>query len=259
MRICVVLLFVGISWLGWAGTPPPSQTEIPNWFFHPEFNEYVGVSIPSEDASVRWNSALVSAMVSYEAHKAHRRDVSSATMQSRDTFEEHRMSQSSVKDTVSYRILRQFVNRNGELFLALEIRPGREVVQLDFEEQQHLYRAKGVSSYQHKGVVKWKSGEVCYLLNYASGAGTTECVVTLHGASRSTSAVRVRPMQYGTTELNSTEQFGWQYDASPSLHVAYMQAMCMLTANGVIFHGPVSLVDNRLIIHCPVYQTANYE
>lgn len=259
MRTCLVLFFVGLSWLGWAGSPRSSQVEIPDWFFHPDFNEYVGVSIPSQDASERWSSALASAMVSYAAHQAHRRDVSLATMQTRNAFEERRVSRASIKDTVSYRILRRFVNRNGELFLALEVCPGREVVQLDFEDQQQLYQTPGTSCYEREGIVGWKSGECDYLLNYAYGDGMEAYTVTLRRASRSPSTCRVGPMEYGTMSLNSTEQFGWRYDASPSLHVAYMQALCVLMANGITWHGPVSFVDNQLIIHCSVYQTANYE
>lgn len=260
MRIGLVLFFVGLSWLGWTKTPHPSQVEIPDWFFHPDSNEYVGVSIPSENASERWSSALASAITNYAAHKAHQKDITSSRVQNQTTFKEWRESRTSVKDTVSYRILRWLVNRNGELFLALNVCSGKDIVQLDFREQQQLHQDGSGSYYRREGVVEWKSGEVGYLLNYAFEDGKTECTVMMHhGASQSSSSVHIEPMQYGTMSLNSTERFGWQYDASPSLHVAYMQAMCVLMANGHIVHGPVSFVDNRLIIHCSVYQTADYE
>lgn len=158
------------------------------------------------------------------------------------------MSRVTLKDTVSYRVLRQYVNRNGELFLALEFLPGEQPLELNFEETQLLRQSEDGSCYQGSGVVGCSFLKQHYMLNYTMPDGT--CRIWFHPGENSWESSQ--PVTYCMSCLNSTEKFGWQYDTSQSLHVAYMQALCTLMANGLTFDDSLSLMDNRLIVHYPL-------
>lgn len=228
------------------------RMQIPDWFLFPYENEYVGVSLPSPEPEERICFALISALISYEARLPRSSAMNRCTEKAGDgIYRDIQKGAQEIGDNISFRIVRQFVNENGELFVALQIIP-------DSSEHLHLVVEKIKTLRKDDKVTLWECGEFIECsypeleYNFSRREKNQEVQGSIMMVYKNQDIYRdlkELPKLHYADIKNSTEEFGWYYECKDSLHVAYMRALYSLILEGVALKYPASLIDNRLIFY----------
>lgn len=215
-------------------------SQIPDWFLVPKENECVGVSFPSADPSERTVSALISALIAFEAQTQR-----SSTVNPLVTKDER-----IIQTPISYHIVRQFVNDNGELFIALQAsHDGADSLQVSLSKES-VYNVGA-------DVAKWECTEMIEYMHAGVEYGFYR-IETEHGVKgiiEMKQGERVAHFTLNDCRANypnkrqSMLELSWQYTCEESLHAAYMRALCMFIVSGIKPQYPASIVNNKLIFH----------
>lgn len=95
-----------------------SQSRIPECFFNHSHDEYVGVSYPTDDASIQKSSAIAVAALSYYVNWSDKvENVGSIT----NVDSDESMTMVSSEGNFNIKITNEFLNENGELFVSIKI------------------------------------------------------------------------------------------------------------------------------------------
>lgn len=101
------------------------QSIVPDWFLYPEPNEYVGVSLPSDDPQVQKYSALIAALTSWFARNPHKQQMPEnravLTENIGNQYQERVKYTSKEQENLDFQIVKSHVNTQGELFLSVKI------------------------------------------------------------------------------------------------------------------------------------------
>lgn len=227
------------------------RIQIPEWFLDPYENEYVGVSVSSSSPAERMCSALISALLAYEAQISRPSATNRLVSKSDGIRCDMLRGERKIEDNISYRIGRQFVNENGELFIALQITPnGAEYLQLAVAKALSLQKDNGTTSWECEEIIECRYPELGYSFSYREKNQEIQGCITMAYKNQSIYCDLKELSKSNYADMkNSTEELGGYYDCHDSLHAAYMQALCSFIVNGITLKYPCSLIDNRLIFY----------
>lgn len=228
------------------------RMQIPDWFLFPYENEYVGVSLPSPESEERICSALISALISYEARLPRSSVMNRCTEKAGGgIYRDMQKGAQEIGDSISFRILRQFVNENSELFVALQIIPDRsEYLRLIIGKEVFLQKGAGSASWECAESIECTCAEmVCHFFRQEKNREILGKIVMKNKDQGIYHDLKNCQKLNYVDMNNSTDELGWHYGCNESLHVSYMRALCALISEGAALKYPASLIDNQLIFY----------
>lgn len=228
------------------------RMQIPGWFLFPFENEYVGVSLPSSNPEERMCSALISALISYEAHVSRPFAINRAVEEDKNGIRRDiQQGAREIDDGISFRIIRQFVNGNDELFVALQIIPdSSEYLRLAIAKEIFLQKDVDATSWEYMESIECTYAEMAYCFSRQDKNREIRGEIVMKNKDQGIYHDLKNCLKTDYIDIkNATDELGWSYDCNKSLHVAYVEALCNLIIRGTTLKYPCSLINNRLIFY----------